>query len=150
MKYFWYKPTQTEYEWTKFGYKTTMRTNRLDTHIKSKMLRTVCNKRPPREFVFFLKNSFILLLLIIMPLLVELLEFMYIEINRGSFSFYCSHVAPIKKVAFVSVSQLLCPCECTVPINKRNVCRVCLALCSNQEGLRDIRPVFHFFFILFK
>ena len=113
VKYFWYKPTQTEYEWTKFGYKTTMRTNRLDTLIKSKMLRTVRNKRPPpREFVFFLKNSFILLLLIIMPLLVEqshsnkrpysvsviaLLEFMYIEINRGSFSFYCSHVAPIKK-----------------------------------------------------
>ena len=26
-----------------------------------------------------------------------LLEFMYIEINRGSFSFYCSHVAPLKK-----------------------------------------------------
>ena len=143
-----------------------MRTNRLDTFIKSKMLRTVRNKRPPpREFVFFLKNSFILLLLLIMPLLVEqshsnkrpysvsviaLLKFMYIEINRGSFSFYCSHVAPIKKKWPSSQSQLLCPCESTVPINKRNVCRVCLALCSNQEGLRDIRPVFHFFFILFK
>ena len=146
----------------------TMRTNRLDTLIKSKMLRTVRNKRPPPPPVnlfFFLQSSFIHLI-IIMPLLGEqshpnkrpysvsviaLLEFMYIEINRGSSSFYCSHVAPLKKkVAFVSVSKLLCPCECTVPSNERNVCRVCLALRSNQEGCRDIKPVFHFFFILFK
>lgn len=28
---------------------------------------------------------------------IALLEFMYIEINRGSFSFYCSHLAPLKK-----------------------------------------------------
>ena len=28
---------------------------------------------------------------------IALLEFMYIEINRGSPSFYCSHVAPLKK-----------------------------------------------------
>ena len=28
---------------------------------------------------------------------IALLEFMYIEINCGSFSFYCSHVATIKK-----------------------------------------------------
>ena len=87
-----------------------MRTNRLDTLAKSKMLRTLRNKGP-REFVFFSKSSFILLI-IIMPLLGEqsnsngrpysvsvraLLEFMYIEINRGSFSFYCSHVAPLTK-----------------------------------------------------
>ena len=82
---------------------------------------------------------------------IALLEFIYIEINRSAPSFYCSHVAPLKKkVAFVSVSQLLCPCECTVPSNKKNVCRVCLALRSNQEGFRDIKPVFRFFFILFK
>ena len=68
-------------------------------------------KAPP-WICFFSKSSFILLIIIIMPLLGEqsnsngrpysvsvraLLEFMYIEINRGSFSFYCSHVAPLKK-----------------------------------------------------
>ena len=127
MKYFWYKPTQTEYEWTKFGNETTMRTNRLDTLAKSKTLRTVRNKGPPVNLFFSQKAPFILLL-IIMPLLGEqshsnkhsysvsviaLLELMYIEINRCSSSFYCSHVAPLKKVAFVSVSKILCPWDCS-------------------------------------
>ena len=98
-----------------------MRTNRLDTLIKSKMLRTVRNKRPPPPSVnlfFFLQSSFIHLI-IIMPLLGEqshpnkrpysvsviaLLEFMCIEINRGSSLFYCSHVAPLKKKSGLRLS----------------------------------------------
>ena len=72
-----------------------------------------------------------------------LLEFMYIEINRGSFSFYCSHVAPLKKKWPSSQSLNYYLPECTVPSNEWNIYRVCLALRSNQ-------PVFHFFFILFK
>ena len=90
----------------------TMRTNRLDTLIKSKMLRTVRNKRPPPVNLFFFLQSSFIHLIIMMPLLGEqshpnkrpysvsviaLLEFMCIEINRGSSSFYCSHVAPLKK-----------------------------------------------------
>ena len=60
VKHFWYNPNQTGYEWTKFGYETaryerTVRKKRLDTLLKSKMLSTVLNKRPPR-ICFFLNK----------------------------------------------------------------------------------------------
>ena len=90
-----------------------MRTKRLDTLLRNKMLSTVLNKRP-LECVYFLKSSLILL--------------------------------REKTVAFVSVSRLLRPCGCTVPSNERNVCRVCLALRSYQEGCKDNRLVLPFFF----
>lgn len=68
VKYFWYKPTQTEYVWTKPGYEMTwyetiVRKKRLDTLLKSKIFSTVLNKcplykkRPPR-ICFFLKHPY--------------------------------------------------------------------------------------------
>ena len=86
-----------------------LRTKRLDTLLKSIMLSAVLNKRPlfikhpPRIWFFFLKKH---------PnsnkqshsnkrpcsvSVIALLEYMYIEINRGSSSFHCSHVASLQK-----------------------------------------------------
>ena len=104
-------------------YEMAVCTKRLDTIIKSKLLSTVFNKRPSSNF-FFLKH----------PYsnkqshsnerpssvsAIALFEHVCIEINNSSSSFKLFTCRPITKtVAFVSVSKLLCPCDCTVPSNE--------------------------------
>ena len=90
----------THHSWTKLGYETTwyetiVRKKRLDTLLKSKIFSTVLNKcplsykRPPR-ICFFLNHPYSVSVM-------ALLGYMYVEINRGSSSFHCSHVTSLQK-----------------------------------------------------
>ena len=112
-------------------YEMAVCTKRLHTIIKSNLLSTVfskrplSNKHPSSNLFFFLKKH---------PYsnkqshsnerpssvsAIALFEYMYIEINNCSSSFKLFTCRPITKtVAFVSVSKLLCPCDCTVPSNE--------------------------------
>ena len=99
-------------------YEMAVCTKRLDTIIKSKLLSTVFNKRPSSNF-FFLKKYTYSNKRPSSVSVIALFEYMYIEINNCSSSFKLFTCRPITKtVAFVSVSKLLCPCDCTVPSNE--------------------------------
>lgn len=135
VKYFWYKPIHIGYEWTKFGYK------RLGTKWPCVLNDWILLQRvncwvlysisaPPR--IFFLKKH---------PYsnkqshsnerpfsvsVIALFEYMYTEINNCSSSFQLFTCRPItKRLTSVSVSELLCPCDCTLPTNVWNVCCDC-------------------------
>ena len=126
-------------------YEMAVCTKWLDTILGSKLLSSVFSKRPSSNF-FFLKKH---------PYsnkqshsnehpfsvsAIALFEYMCIEINNCSSSFKLFTFRPITKtVAFVSVSKLLCPCDCTIPSNEWNVCR------DFSYWLLDRnKPVFHF------